>query len=150
VSLVDFHEGTPAGEWFDRPMVVGLDPSLTGTGIAYVSSGTALFKLGELGGLIRVAIAEMSLEIGDMRWAVVPPATLKTYALGVGRGDKTAMVVAARERLGFTGLSHDQADAYWLRAMGLDLLGSPLVVLPKTHRRALDTLVIHDKSEVSP
>jgi hypothetical protein len=81
---------------------------------------------------------------------VVPPATLKTYALGVGRGDKTAMVVAARERLGFTGLSHDQADAYWLRAMGLDLLGSPLVVLPKTHRRALDTLVIHDKSEVSP
>lgn len=69
---------------------------------------------------------------------LIPAATLKVYATGKGNADKTAMVVAARERLGYDGLENNEADSLWLRAIGMELLGRPIVELPKTHTRALD------------
>lgn len=70
---------------------------------------------------------------------LVPPATLKTLACGKGNADKTQMVVAARDRLGYTGTQPDEADALWLLEMGLQHLGHPAAaVLPQQHLRALD------------
>lgn len=72
---------------------------------------------------------------------LVPPATLKTLACGKGNADKTAMVVAARDRLGYTGTNCDEADALWLLEAGLQHLGHPAAVkLPATHLRALDKI----------
>lgn len=89
--------------------------------------------LGELGGVIRAGLHDRHIP-----WIDIPPGTLKKYATGSGRALKPDMVDAAREQLGYTGASHDAADALWLRAIGLDLLGKPIVDLPTdTHRSAI-------------
>ncbi len=40
--------------------------------------------------------------------------TLKKFATGSGRGDKSAMIAAARVKLGFAGDDDNEADALWL------------------------------------
>lgn len=164
----------------DPPKVIGLDLSLTSTGIAYGNGSWERIRPGKLRGMERLGklVSEVlwALEAGPpgpprlvviegytyattnsahvlgelggiVRWelhrlkvpyAVVAPSKLKTYATGKGTGKKTAMVVAARERLGLDVMEDDEADAIWLRALGLDLLDAPMAALPKTHRRALD------------
>lgn len=159
--------------------VVGLDLSLTATGIAGLAGATSTVKtrtrgmerldvitdavlnaanlaglvciegysfgslasqahaLGELGGVVRWSLWRSGIEYLD-----VPPSTLKTYATGKGNAGKVDVVIAARDRLGYEGTDDNEADALWLRALGLDLLGSPLVKLPQTHRRALDKLAL--------
>lgn len=104
-------------------------------GYSFSSRASQAHALGELGGVIRLALHEAGTPHLD-----VPPATLKTYATGRGNAGKVDVVVAARERLGYQGTDDNEADALWLRAIGLDLLGHPIVALPKTHRRALDKL----------
>jgi crossover junction endodeoxyribonuclease RuvC len=78
--------------------------------------------------------------------AEVPPTTLKRYATGRGIADKGAMVDAAARRLPniFTGGDNNRVDALFLRAMGCDRLGTPLTMLPETHRKALDAVVWPD------
>ncbi|MDX3019908.1 hypothetical protein [Streptomyces acidiscabies] len=44
---------------------------------------------------------------------------------------------------------YDEADAYILLAMGLHWLGRPLVVVPDTHRRALDSVRWPDQGVVA-
>lgn len=88
--------------------------------------------LGELGGIVRTTLYAAGIEYVD-----IAPATLKMYALGVGRGSKTDVIVAARERLGYEGTNDDEADALWLRAIAADLLDEPVVRLPEKHRRAI-------------
>ena len=112
-------------------------------GYSMGSKGRAVIDLAELGGIIR-----HRLHCARQPYIEVPPQTLKIYATGSGHADKTGMVVAARERLAYGGIQADEADALWLRAFGHDLLGTPLVVLPKTHRRALDAVTL--PPEVSP
>lgn len=81
------------------------------------------------------------LQVGDFRLTQiidVAAATLKVFATGSGRADKFDMVLAARERLGYLGKSHDEADALWLEQVGHHLLADDLAVkLPLTHTRAL-------------
>jgi Holliday junction resolvasome RuvABC endonuclease subunit len=89
--------------------------------------------LGELGGVIRMALWNAGI-----RYIDIAPTKLKMYALGAGKGSKTDMVVAARDRLGYEGTDDNEADALWLYAIAADLLGMPVIKLPQTHRRALD------------
>lgn len=100
-----------------------------------VSRSHAAFRSGLLHGIVRDRLAPMWDRV-----LLVPPATLKKYATGKGNCDKTAMVVAARERLGYDGLDNNEADALWLQALGYELVGRPVVELPKTHLSALDGL----------
>lgn len=95
----------------------------------------SMAALGEVGGVIRHALWQANVAYID-----IAPPTLKVYALGVGRGSKTDVVVAARDRLGYEGTDNDEADALWLYAMAADLLGQPIVDLPQSHRRALDRM----------
>lgn len=108
-------------------------------GYSMGSKGRAVIDLAELGGIIR-----HHLFCARQHYIEVPPPSLKIYATGSGHADKIAMVVAARERLAYAGKQPDEADALWLRAFGHDLLGAPLVVVPKTHRRALDAVALGD------
>lgn len=101
-------------------------------GFAY-GAQTAAYDMGGIGWVVRVALHEASIP-----YAVVAPSTLKVYATGKGRGvSKNLMVAEAVRRLKFPGSSHNEADALWLCAMGLDAKGHPLVAMPESHRRAL-------------
>jgi hypothetical protein len=157
--------------------VVGIDLSLTATGVAFANGSTALWRpkargverlawfrdtigggydsdgeidlvvledyayhgrlahsheLGELGGVVRLALHDAGIP-----FVAVVPSALKRYATGRGNASKDEMKAAARARLGFVGEDDNEADALWLRAMGCDGLGSPVVALPKANRDAL-------------
>jgi crossover junction endodeoxyribonuclease RuvC len=72
--------------------------------------------------------------------AEVPPKTLKLYATGNGQCTKPDIRVETLKRYGIDIRDDNEGDAFVLRAIGLDLLGRPLVKLPESHRRALKAL----------
>lgn len=102
--------------------------------IAYLK-GESMLRLAGLAAVVRQALYDDGVPFLD-----VQPATLKIYATGKGSAGKYEVIRAAEKRLGYEGLSDDEADALWLRAMGADLLGVPVTYLPDHHRRALNTL----------
>ena len=74
--------------------------------------------------------------------AEVSPSALKKYATGKGTADKSDMRMALYKRAGLDVPSDDEADAWWLRQMGLAHLGDPgAVPLPQAHLSALDKVV---------
>lgn len=91
--------------------------------------------LGYLGHLIRAELDEMRVP-----WLEIAPTALKKFATGSGAAKKDAMKAAAVEHLALdSDASDDEADALWLRELGLQLLGQgstadrwiPKVQLPK-------------------
>jgi len=56
------------------------------------------------------------------RYVTIAPKTLKKYATGDGNADKAEMVAAATAH-GGTPANDDEADAYWLRQIGLIIVG---------------------------
>ncbi len=102
-----------------------------------VNRSHAAFASGILHGIVRHTLSHIAGRI-----VLIPPATLKKYATGKGNADKTAVVVAARERLGYDGLDNNEADALWLRAIGYHLLARPVAAMPQTHVAALHKLEV--------
>lgn len=68
--------------------------------------------LGELGGVIRVALADRG-----MPFVEIPPASLKLFATGKGNAKKDEVLAAAIRKLGYAGHDHNEADAIWLLKM---------------------------------
>lgn len=88
--------------------------------------------LGELGGVVRVALHDAGIA-----YVEIPPATLKKYATGKGNANKVEMGVAASKRGDVEFRDDNACDAWWLRAAGLDHIGSALFELPVAQRAAL-------------
>jgi Holliday junction resolvasome RuvABC endonuclease subunit len=88
-------------------------------------------RLGELGGCVRLMLHNLGVP-----YAEVAPGTLKKFAAGSGavRGprkvEKSHILTNARDLLGYQGFSFDEADALWLRALGMYALGQFDVTLP--------------------
>jgi crossover junction endodeoxyribonuclease RuvC len=102
-------------------------------GPSYGSTGRGQHERGGLWWLIRYALSRRDLPV-----AVAAPGQLKKYATGRGGADKDEVLAAAIRRFPNVNItSNDEADAYWLCAMGHDLLGHPLVDMPKVNREAL-------------
>lgn len=118
---------------------VELEPFVCIEGYSYGSRASQAHALGELGGVVRWSLWSTGITYLD-----VPPSTLKTYATGKGNAGKVDVIVAARDRLGYQGTDDNEADASWLRCIGLDLLGCAPISLPQTHRRALNKLALPD------
>jgi Holliday junction resolvasome RuvABC endonuclease subunit len=97
---------------------------------------SAVFDLGELGGVIRLMLAKAGVPT-----AIIAPDTLKLYATGDGAASKTAMQVAALKRAGQEfdrrKQGEDECDAWWLACAGLEYLGTPVVKVPKAQTAAL-------------
>ena len=159
-------------------LVIGIDLSLTATGIAF-AEGPALLKpgklrgmarlawlrdeilnlipdcaivaiegyaygshsssydLGELGGVVRLALHEAGIVYVD-----VPPATIKGYATGKGNANKAEVLGAAIRRLGYERNDDNEADALWCRAAVLAVRGEPVVAMPQAHNRHLEKLAV--------
>jgi Holliday junction resolvasome RuvABC endonuclease subunit len=86
-------------------------------------------------------IVKAELLDAGVSYALISPATLKSYACDHGRADKDRMAAAAYLAAGITFVSDpggDQCDAWWLRTAGLDWLGSPLFALPQGQRDRLN------------
>jgi hypothetical protein len=75
---------------------------------------------------------------------VVPPKTIKKFATSKGNASKAQVIDACARRLPQfeTGGDENKADAAWACAIGLAMLGVPIVEVPATHRAALDTLTL--------
>jgi Holliday junction resolvasome RuvABC endonuclease subunit len=167
-----------------HPIVLGLDLSLTSSGIAHpdgtveaykpITAGSINYGLGricEIRDYIRaIVLAQRNIELAvveslafdahdkdrmqaqlaglvrallfdlEVPFLLVAPNTLKLYATGNGHADKYTVMRHADKRLGYEGSSPDEADALWLRAIGWDLLGVPIVDMPVTHTKALRAL----------
>jgi Holliday junction resolvasome RuvABC endonuclease subunit len=108
-------------------------------GYSYASKGSSGVSLGELGGVIRLALWEAGTPLAE-----VPPSCLKKYATGRGNASKDEVLVACVKRLGLEPRSNNESDAAWLRAMALDHCGQPLVSLPETHLAALGSITWPD------
>jgi Holliday junction resolvasome RuvABC endonuclease subunit len=179
--------GTDPAATGDGPNVVGLDLSLTGTGVASVDGTRLVRSTGHKGDtLVQRAhrLAGLHAEItsaltgsidlvaieapstGHARgssgsvhdrsglwwlvvtdlvdWGVpvveVPPATLKKYVTGKGNAQKPDVRMEIFKRYGIDLRDDNEADAFALRALGLDLLGHPLAVMPAANRAALEKL----------
>jgi Holliday junction resolvasome RuvABC endonuclease subunit len=153
--------------------IVGIDPSLTATGIAgplgettvvYPKACTGDDRLGYLYAEVRenlyaadVAVVEdlpthahgagkTGMAQGVIRLAVlrstaqlltVTPATVKKFATGKGNATKADMRMALYQRTGEDVRDDNQVDAWWLRAIGHQLVGEPIVDLPRMHLVAL-------------
>lgn len=77
-------------------------------GYAYARANQA-HQLGELGGVVRLALYEEGFPIVN-----VPPPVLKKFATGAGNAKKEAVLAAAIRKLGYAGYDHNEADALWL------------------------------------
>lgn len=124
-SLVDV-----ADAW-NADLVVIEDLIVAGPG-----SGKAVIPLGMLHGVVRHQIAVHR----GYDLVVIAPSSLKRYATGKGNASKALVLVEAVKRLGYVGSSDDEADALWLHAMAMDHAGAPPVVVPASHREALDKI----------
>lgn len=87
---------------------------------------------GMVQGIVRVALRDLGVP-----YVLVPAATLKMYATGKGTASKGDMRMELFKRADLDVKDDNQVDAWWLRALVLDLYGEPIVKLPQTHRRAL-------------
>jgi Holliday junction resolvasome RuvABC endonuclease subunit len=70
--------------------------------------------LGELGGVVRLALYERRIPYVDIK-----ASSLKKFATGKGNAPKDAMLAAAIRKFDFAGSDNNEADAWLLRYMGL-------------------------------
>jgi Holliday junction resolvasome RuvABC endonuclease subunit len=84
-------------------------------GYSFASRGRAIISLGELGGVVRCALADSGITAVD-----VPPSCRALFATGKGNASKEQVLAEAIRKLGYAGHSNDEADALWLRRMALE------------------------------
>jgi len=107
-------------------------------GYAFAARNSQSHKIGELGGVIRLALYEMEVPYID-----VPPTCRAKFATGKGNSSKTEVVSAVSARTGIVWAgkgTDDMCDAWILEQMGLTALGSPQYDWPKSSTDALKTV----------
>lgn len=99
---------------------------------APLSRGFSIHIQGMVHGVVRMALIK-----AEVPYVQISPPTLKAFATGNGKADKSAMILAAYKRSGREFTDDNECDAWWLRAAGLDRYGSPEVQLPVVQRNKL-------------
>jgi Holliday junction resolvasome RuvABC endonuclease subunit len=90
-------------------------------GYSYASQYSQAHSIGELGGVVKVAIRELGLPM-----AVIPPTCRAKFATGKGNSGKSDVMasITAKTGLLFTGADgNDRCDAWILEQMTLTYLG---------------------------
>jgi Holliday junction resolvasome RuvABC endonuclease subunit len=105
-------------------------------GYSFGSQGRAVFQIGELGGVIRLALYQEGIPCVE-----VPPSCLKKYICGKGNASKDDVLQQAVVRSGHTFKDNNCADSWVLHQLGLahyDPENPLLVAMPALNRTALD------------
>ena len=108
-------------------------------GYSYASPNQA-HQVGELGGVLRVMLAENNLKVLE-----VAPTQLKKFATGKGNASKEEIAVAAYKKWGIECRTNDETDAAVLVYIGLAYMGYT-DNLTAYQQEVIDAL--HGKSEV--
>ncbi|MCZ1009931.1 hypothetical protein [Streptomyces lydicus] len=95
---------------------------------------------GQVHGVVKAELVD-----ADVPYALIVPATLKSFACDHGSADKVRMAAAAYLAAGAEfpgdldakGRGGDMCDAWWLRAAAHDWCGMPLFTLPQAQRDRL-------------
>jgi crossover junction endodeoxyribonuclease RuvC len=104
-------------------------------GYSFGSRNSHAHALGELGGVVRVALHEAGFP-----YVEVPPTVRAKFATGRGNAGKSEVVsaVSARTGLLWDGAGNeDRCDAWILQEIGYTFLGEPRFEWPASHRSAL-------------
>jgi crossover junction endodeoxyribonuclease RuvC len=109
----DCCSGIPRLQWIRNSVyTIARDAALVAIeGYAFDRPNQA-HQIGELGGVIRVALHECGLP-----YVEIAPSSLKKFATGKGNAKKDDVFAAAIRKLGYTANDHNEADALWLLAM---------------------------------
>lgn len=99
------------------------------------ASGNKAHDVGEMGGVVRLALYEAGLP-----FHVVSPSTIKIAACGKGNASKDDVLLAAVRRLDYGGNSKDEADSLWLYRLTMHALGGEPLPVPAAHLKALKAL----------
>lgn len=99
----------------------------------YLNRSMSAGITGMVHGAVRAGLVDAGL-----KYATIPPASLKKYATGKGGASKTEMAVAAFKRGDGVEFTNDnECDAWWLWVALNDHLGQPVFTLPKSQRDSL-------------
>lgn len=91
-------------------------------------------------GMVHGAV-RLGLQEAGVKYATLPPSSLKKFATGKGGASKTDMAVAAFKRGDGAEFKDDNAcDSWWLWVALTDHVGAPVLTLPKVQRDALDKI----------
>jgi len=107
-------------------------------GYSFASRNSHAHALGELGGVIRVALHE-----AEIPFVEVPPTCRAKFATGKGNASKSEVVsaISARTSLIWDGPGNeDRCDAWILQEMGRTILGQSTITWPTKHLEALQKL----------
>lgn len=118
VGLAPLRDGT----YGPRPTVVMIEAP------AFMAKGSHQWALGGLAWDIYITLHEAGIP-----YVEVIIQHIKKLATGSGAAPKPQVLAAAIRRLGYAGHDDNQADALWLRQMGLLTFGIEEVPLPATH-----------------
>lgn len=135
--LVTLHDAVYAVLLEDDPDLVVMEDAPANT----KGSG----PLGMVQGVIRLALCRRRVP-----YALVVHASLKKYATGDGRADKSDLRMELYQRAGIDERNDNKVDAWWLRHMGLDHLGEPPLKLPALNRKSLDVVRWPELTERTP
>ena len=104
-------------------------------GYSFGSKGASVIQIAEYGSLIRWHIVDLTSRIYE-----VAPTTLKKFAVGVGKGDKSIVTAALAKRYNVMFTDNDSFDAFGLHRLGLVAEG---IVSAETvpQQEAVDTVL---------
>lgn len=122
--------------WLEKMVEVYHPDLVVIEGYAYSAKGRAVVDIGELGGVIRLALHFLGIPFVE-----IAPTSRAKLATGKGNAGKDEVLVAAVRRLKYVGHSNDEADARWLLEAALHRFGLPgRTYLPELHLKALETI----------
>ena len=109
-------------------------------GPSFGSSSAFAHDIGGLHGLVDVILLQR-----EIPFAIVPPSSLKKYALGVGGGKnatKELVLQAAARKTNHTFRNNNESDAFWLWQLAACHYQHPYrVVMPQRNEEALKAIV---------
>jgi Holliday junction resolvasome RuvABC endonuclease subunit len=107
-------------------------------GYSFGSRNSHSHALGELGGVVKVALFEEGVPL-----AISPPTCRAKFATGRGNAGKSEVISSVSSRTGLVWKgkgADDCSDAWVLQEMGLTYLGHPRYSWPVENRKGLDNV----------